>query len=524
MSSNQAPGSHHPNAEFDTSLQPAVQEAIGNLSVEDAFGEGSKGILGILDSTAPQDGGLVVDAEKVNALSEVRTKILEPTRDKYNEHDEAFASSVRQAEAALETVDDLDTDAKQELCNEIKTILLENPQIIPDLQSQGHDFGAQSRESVTAARESLTAALSTITQLEAKIKGQAHELVQLRLDRAEQVEHQQIITQGPNFNDAATTISNQGTSNLLLLKVLGLPDDPTLFDHDILRIATQMALEFESELLSHDIFEGSTSWTDRIQGLTSPSDNHRGARERSAWLLAQTCIKSPSSRSFSLADIHALAKSMQTLPAEELKIVVAFLQGFILRIGNLIITEEACSVNRALIFLRAIELFCDFVQPLKHLLTTNTIFEQSRPYLVRSCEQSRLARGLAVWIETLFSTRQPKSLAQVLIAHATQDHLEMVLHDRTMFMDHDNLFIIQNDQVTFVRPDHCELTANCFGWWLLTVRDPDGQKDLWTTRLSFLEPGAWDNVERVFCRMLDRLGDGNPAVSISETDRLLVDI
>ena len=403
---------------------------------------------------------------------------------------------------------------KQLVLDEVLATFDKVPEILPELQSRSHAFGAPTTKMVSTANDNVRRAND-------HIKALAGELAQLRLENSRLRVMQEASQDHLQF-DQQTTISSIATDHTMLFMLLGITDrEKATLDHSAFEAEFQDALAFFHELGNNDYATSAPEWLNRIQGLTSPRRSTKGLRDLSVWLFFQSCTKTPSAGT--LADLHALAASMHSLSAPEIRQVLAFLLSFLRQIASDITKKAKCSVNRALIVLRAIELLCDFIRPIRFLAEVDTILRKIKPSLENACQESRLVRGFTTLLENRLNTNPNLSLADILISQATKDQPDYIEGPSTIFMDLQRLIIIDDSGVHVIQPDNCRMlaTPGRGGWTLETEGYPNPGGPWWSSPLLIGDDD--DLVFRLFDPLLDRLAEDNVPVELSEEEAFFSD-
>jgi len=413
-------------------------------------------------------------------------------------------------------------EKRKELAKLIKDIISDRSELVPEIQSAQHDFGAPTMKAISDVRQENADVKAQYEELRIQheaLREKAKTTEKARREAVNQME--QLQAQPQKDNNDLQLKQLQG-----MLQFMSLPhsEEGRKAQYDTLLAEFEYAQAFGKKLKEGNVRVGAEMWLARIKGLTEPTMTDRSARDQSISLLV--CSHTQGS-SHSLADIHTLAYAMQGLPANMTIDVLAFLQGFLRRKRDSVVaTRQQISVSRSLILLRSIELICDCIQSYRMLNEVKDIFQTTREWMESSRRESRVVQAFFTWIDDKFNHGfNPKPFTSIIGEPAKREDLTTRVYDRhLLFMDGENLLIINQD-VHFVRPDRFKVDVNGLEGFYLQVQDFPVLGSTWVSPFWVFDAkkAELEMVLRVFSGPCKRMERGNKTVVIKDSDRVLLD-
>jgi hypothetical protein len=413
-------------------------------------------------------------------------------------------------------------EKRKELASLVKDMVSDRPELVPEIQSVQHDFGAPTMKAISDVRQENVDVKAQYEELRVQheaLKEKAETVEKARREAVDQMERFQAQPQKDN-ND----LQLKQLQGMLQFMSLPCSEEGCKAQYDILLTEFEYAQAFSKKLKEEDVRAGAEMWLARIKGLTEPTTTDRSARDQSISLLI--CSHTPGS-SHSLADIHALAYAMQGLPANMTIDVLAFLQGFLRRRRDSVVAaRQQISVARSLILLRSIELICDHIQPYRMLNEVKGIFQTTRRWMESSRGESRIVQAFFTWLGDKFNHGfNSKPFTSAIGEPAKREDLATQVYDcDLLLMDGENLLIINQD-VHFVRPDRFKVDANGLEGFYLQVQDFPALGSTWVSPFWVFDAkkAELEMVLRVFSGPCKRMECGNKTVVIKDSDRILLD-
>jgi hypothetical protein len=422
---------------------------------------------------------------------------------------------------ALDRLYEKPAEKRKELAKLVKDMISDRSELVPEIQSAQHDFGAPTVKAISDVRQENVDVKAQYAELRIQheaLKERAETAEKARREAVNQMEQLQAHPQKDNNDLQLKQLPG-------MLQFMSLPrSEGREVRCDILLAEFEYAQAFGKKLKEEDVCAGAKMWLARIKGLTEPTTTDRSARDQSISLLI--CSHTQSS-SHSLADIHALAYAMQGLPTNVTIDVLAFLQGFLRRKRDLVVaTRRQISVARSLILLRSIELICDHIQSYRMLNEVNDIFQTTRAWMESSRRESRIVQAFFTWLDDKFSHGyNPKPFASTIGEPAKREDLTTRVYNRDLlFMDGENLLIINQD-VHFVRPDRFKVDVDGLEGFYLQVQDFPTLGSTWVSPFWVFDAieAELEMVLRVFPGPCKRMERGNKTIVIKDSDRVLLD-
>jgi hypothetical protein len=460
------------------------------------------------------------DAENIRTnLEELEASSEAPSRKIIN-----ATKRVQQFETknALDRLYKKPAERRKELSELLKHMISDRPELVPEIQSAQHDFGAPTMKAISDVRQENVDVKAQYEELRVQ-----HEALKEKAEMAEKA-RREAMNQMEQLRAQPQKDANDLQFKQLqgMLQFMSLPgsEEGYKVQYDTLLAEFEYAQAFGKKLKEENVRAGTEMWLTRIKGLTEPTTTDRSARDQSISLLI--CSHTQDS-SHSLADIHALAYAMQGLPANVIIDVLAFLQGFLRRKRDIVVaTCQQISVARSLILLRSIELICDHIQSLWTLSEVNDIFQTTRGWMESSRRESRVVQAFFTWLDDKFNHGfNPKPFTSTIGEPAKREDLAARIYDHDiLLMDGDNLLII-NQNVHFVRPDRFEVNVNGLEGFYLQVQDFPTLGLTWVSPFWVFDAHKteFEMVLRVFSKPCKRMEDGNKTVVIKDSDRVLMD-
>jgi hypothetical protein len=460
------------------------------------------------------------DAENIHdSLEELEASSEAPSRKIIN-----ATKRVQQFETknALDRLYKKPAEKRKELAELLKHMISDRPELVPEIQSAQHDFGAPTRKAISDVRQENVDVKAQYEELRIQ-----HEALKEKAETAEKARREVV-----NQMEQLQVLPQKDTNNLQLkqlqgmLQFMSLPrsEEGREVQYDILLAEFEYAQAFGKKLKEENVRAGAEMWLTRIKGLTEPTTTDRSARDQSISLLI--CSHTQGS-THSLADIHALAYAMKGLPANMIIDVLTFLQGFLRRKRDLIVvTRQQISVARSLILLRSIELICDHIQSLWTLNEVIDIFQTTREWMESSRRESRVVQAFFTFLDDKFNHGfNPEPFTSTVEEAAKREDLATRIYGRDiLLMDGENLLIINQD-VHFVRPDRFKVDVNGLEGFYLQVQDFPALGLTWVSPFWVFDANKteFEMVLRVFSGPCKRMEGGNKTVVIKDSDRVLMD-
>jgi hypothetical protein len=411
-------------------------------------------------------------------------------------------------------------EKRKELVELIKHLISDRSELVPEIQSAQHNFGAPTMTAISDVRQENVDVKARYEELRIQ-----HEALKKKAEMAAKA-RREAVNQMPPVQPQKDTHDLQRKQVQRMLQFIGLPhmEEGREIQYDMLLTEFEYAQAFSKKLKEENVRPGAEMWLARIKGLTEPAPTDRSARDQSISLLI--CSHTQGS-SHSLADIHALAYAMRSLPANVIIDVLAFLQGFLRRKRNLIVaTRQQVSVARSLIFLRGIELICDHIQSLWTLNEVNDLFHTTRGWMESSRRESRVVQAFFTWLDDKFNHGfNPEPFTSTIGELAKRQDLATRVYDRDLLlMDGENLLIVNQD-VHFIRPDRFKLDVNGLEGFYLQVQDFPTRGSTWVSPFWVFDANKTEfaMVVKVFSGPCKRMERGNKAVTIKDSDRVWMD-
>lgn len=426
-----------------------------------------------------------------------------------------------QTKNALDRLYKKPAEKRKELAKLVKDMISDRPELVPEIQSAQHDFGAPTMKAISDVRQENVDVKAQYEDLRIQHEALKEKAKTAERARREAVNRMEQLQAQPQKDNNLQLKQLQG-----MLQFMSLPrsEEGREVQCDILLAEFEYAQAFGKKLKEGNVRAGAEMWLARIKGLTEPTTTDRSARDQSISLLI--CSHTQGS-SHSLADIHALAYAMQGLPANMIIGVLAFLQGFLRRKRDSVVaTRQQISVARSLILLRSIELICDHIQSYRMLNEVKDIFQTTRGWMESSRRESRVVQAFFTWLDDKFNHGfNPKPFTSTIGEPAKREDLATRVYDRDLLlMDGENLLIINQD-VHFVRPDRFKVDVNGLEGFYLQVQDFPALGSTWVSPFWVFDAkkAELEMVLRVFSGPCKRMECGNKTVVIKDSDRVLLD-